>query len=124
METWGISHLDGSFKLEQDRLGDENLAGLGAEKADLGLEELDLLARAAAPHLQEAVDYGVEINFVLVRHCERTLGPPSLEDGARTGDDGGCGSDGRIPSSRPGWKMEGKERANAKNNRGTTHFGH
>jgi len=68
-----MSHLDGSFELEQDGLRDEDLTSLGAQEADLGLEKLDLLAWAAAPHLQEAVDYGVEINFVLVRHCAEPL---------------------------------------------------
>ncbi len=68
-----MSHLDGGLELEQDGLGDEDLASLGAEEANLGLEKLDLLAWAAAPHLQEAVDYGVEVNFVLVRHCRVPL---------------------------------------------------
>jgi hypothetical protein len=72
-EVKEASHLDRGFELEQDGLGDEDLAGLGAEEANLGLEKLDLLAWAAAPHLQEAVDYRVEINFVLVRHCKVPL---------------------------------------------------
>jgi len=63
------SYLDRRLKLEQDGLGDEDLAGLGAEIADFGLEKLDLLAGTAAPHLQEAIDYRIEINLVLVRHC-------------------------------------------------------
>lgn len=62
-------YLDGRLKLEQDGLGDEDLAGLGAEIADLGLEKLDLLAGTAAPHLQKAIDYRIEIDLVLVRHC-------------------------------------------------------
>lgn len=53
----GASYLDRSLQLEQDGLGDEDFAGLGAEVADLGLKKLDLLAGAAAPHLQQAVDY-------------------------------------------------------------------
>jgi hypothetical protein len=77
-----MSYLDGSFELEQNGLGDEDLAGLGAEVPDLGLEQLDLLAWAAAPHLQEAVDYRVEIDVVLVRHCNPSI-PPSRKDGAR-----------------------------------------
>jgi hypothetical protein len=51
-------------------LGDEDLTGLGAEIPDLGFQELNLLARPAASHLQEAVDYGVEIDFGMVRHFE------------------------------------------------------
>ena len=78
-----LSHLDRSFELEQDGLRDEDLAGLGAEITDLGLEQLDLLAWAAAPHLQEAVDYRVEIDVVLVRHCKVPSNPPSRNDGAR-----------------------------------------
>jgi hypothetical protein len=44
--------LDRGLELEEDGLGDEDLAGLGAEITDLGLEELDLLAWAAASHLE------------------------------------------------------------------------
>lgn len=65
-----ITDLDRSLKLEKDGLRDEDLTGLGAEIPDLGFEELDLLSRPAASHLEEAVDYGVEIDFVLVRHFE------------------------------------------------------
>lgn len=77
----GLSHLNRSFKLEQNRLRDEDLTGLRAEVTDLGLEQLDLLAWAAAPHLQEAIDYRVEVDVVLVRHCN-ALNPPSRNDGA------------------------------------------
>jgi len=68
-DSWATC-LDGSFKLEQDGLGDEDFAGLGAEIPDFGLQKLDLLARSAAPHLEEAIDYRVEIDVVLVRHCK------------------------------------------------------
>lgn len=88
----GMSHLDGGFELEQNRLRDEDLASLGAEKANLGLEELDLLAWAGAPHLQEAVDYGVEINFVLVRHCRVPLILLALMMARATGKKTGGGS--------------------------------
>jgi hypothetical protein len=44
--------LDRGLELEEDGLGDEDLAGLGAKITDLGLEELDLLAWAAASHLE------------------------------------------------------------------------
>jgi len=54
-------------------LRDEDLTGLGAEVTDLGFEQLNLLARAAAPHLQEAIDYRVEVDVVLVRHCKVPL---------------------------------------------------
>lgn len=56
------------FKLEKNRLRDEDFAGLGAEISDFGLEQLDLLARAAAADFQETVDDGVEVDLVLVRH--------------------------------------------------------
>lgn len=64
------SYLDGSFKLKKDGLRNEDLASLGAKIANLGLEQLDLLARSAAPHFQEAIDYRVKVDFVLVRHCK------------------------------------------------------
>jgi hypothetical protein len=44
--------LDRSLKLEEDRLRDEDLTGLGAKVADLGFKELNLLARSAASHLE------------------------------------------------------------------------
>lgn len=66
----GSPYLDGSLQLEENRLRDEDLASLGTEVTDLGLEKLYLLARPAAPHFQKAVNYRVEIDFVLVRHCD------------------------------------------------------
>lgn len=62
------SYLDGCLKLKKDRLGNENLATLSAKVANLSLEELDLLAGAAAADLEEAVYDGVEIDIVLVSH--------------------------------------------------------
>lgn len=62
------TYLDRSFELEQDGLGDEYLAGLGAQVSNFGLEQLDLLAGATATDLEEAVDYGVQINIVLICH--------------------------------------------------------
>ena len=68
------SYLDRSLELEQDGLRDEDLASLSAEIANLCLQKLDLLARAAAPHLEETIDYRVEIDFMLVRHCKLLSG--------------------------------------------------
>lgn len=48
----GKKYLDRSFKLEEDGLRDEDLTSLGAEVADLGLKQLDLLAGTAAAHLE------------------------------------------------------------------------
>ena len=62
------TNLDRRLEFEQDGLGDEDLTGLGAEVADFGLEELDLLARSATADLQETIDDRVEVDFVLVRH--------------------------------------------------------
>jgi hypothetical protein len=64
METY----LDGSLQLEQDGLGDEDLASFGAQVSDLGFEQLDLLSRTAASHLEQAVDYRIEVDLVLVSH--------------------------------------------------------
>ena len=69
MTRWHVADLDGRLQLQQDGLGDKDLASLGAQVADLGLEKLDLLARPAAPHLQETVDHRVEVDFMLVCHC-------------------------------------------------------
>jgi hypothetical protein len=105
-----MSHLNGSLELEQDGLGDEDLAGLGAEIADLGLQQLDLLAWAAAPHLQEAVDYGIEVDVVLVRHCRI----PSIllaETMARK-QEMGLGRDRQIPQAAT--EKKGEERQTRK----------
>jgi hypothetical protein len=64
------SYLDRSLQLEQDGLRDEDFTGLSAKISDLGFEQLNLLSRSAASNLKEAVDYRVEIDFVLVRHCK------------------------------------------------------
>jgi hypothetical protein len=64
-------YLDGSLKLEEDGLGDENLASSGAEVADLGLEKLDLLAGSATADLEQSVDDRVEIDVLLIRHYEK-----------------------------------------------------
>jgi hypothetical protein len=66
-------YLDGSLKLEENGLGNENLASSGAEVTDLGLEKLDLLARSATADLEQSVDDGVEIDVLLVRHYEKAL---------------------------------------------------
>jgi len=67
----GVAYLDGRLKLEEDRLGDENLAGFGAKITDLSLKKLDLLAGTAAANFKEAVYDRVEIDIVLVRHLWR-----------------------------------------------------
>jgi hypothetical protein len=64
------AYLDRSLELEQNGLGDEDLASLGAKIADLGLEKLHLLPRTTASNLKETVDYRVEIDLVLVRHLD------------------------------------------------------
>jgi hypothetical protein len=49
------AYLDRRLELEENGLGDENLAGLGAKVADLSLEELDLLAGTAAANFEQTV---------------------------------------------------------------------
>lgn len=75
----GVAHLNRSLELEQDWLGDEYLAGLGAKVSDLGLKQLDLLARTAATDLQEPVDYRVQINVMLI--CHGGFGGPPVAGG-------------------------------------------
>lgn len=65
------AYLDRSLELEENGLRDEDLTRLGAEVADLSLKELDLLSGTAAANLEEAVNDGVEIDVVLVRHVWR-----------------------------------------------------
>lgn len=64
------TYLDRSLKLKENGLGDKDLASLCAQETNFGLEQLDLLAGATAADLQESVDYGVQINIVLICHCE------------------------------------------------------
>lgn len=62
------AYLDRSLELKQYGLRDENLTSLGAEVANLGLEQLHLLAGTASSDLEEPVDYGIKIDLVLVFH--------------------------------------------------------
>jgi hypothetical protein len=62
------TYLDRSFQLKEDGLRDEDLAGLCTKIANLGLKKLHLLSGTAATDLEQPVDYGVEIDFVLVCH--------------------------------------------------------
>jgi hypothetical protein len=62
------TYLDGSLQLEQNRLRDEDLASFGAKVTNLGLKELNLLTGTTATDLEEPVDYGVEVDFMLVCH--------------------------------------------------------
>jgi hypothetical protein len=96
------ANLDGSFKLEKDGLRNEDLTSLGAEIADLGFEQLNLLARSAAPHLEEAIDYRVEVDFVLVRHCKCSSNPHQPKALAHTQKDGVLVVTDRSPGRRRG----------------------
>ena len=58
------------FKLEQDGLRNENLAGLGAQVSDLGLQQLHLLSRPAASHFQESIYDGVQIHLSFGHSCD------------------------------------------------------
>jgi len=51
-------------------LRNEDLASLGAQEADLGLEKLHLLSGTAASNLEEAVYDGVKVHLMVVRHVE------------------------------------------------------
>lgn len=76
-----LAYLNRSLELKQDGLGDEDLAGLSAKVSNLSLEQLDLLARATAPDLQEPVDYRVQINVMLI--CHGDCGEPPVGGGRR-----------------------------------------
>lgn len=107
------SYLDGSFKLKKDGLRNEDLASLGAKIANLGLEQLDLLARSAAPHFQEAIDYRVKVDFVLVRHCKYSSILTSLRlwRTQKKKKDRVVGSDRQIPGSQRQDRKKNGERA-------------
>jgi hypothetical protein len=64
-----VANLDGSLKLEQNRLADEDLARLGAQPADLLLEELDLFAGTASADFQQSFYDGIEVH-VVVGHAD------------------------------------------------------
>lgn len=65
--------LDRCLELEEDRLRDEDLSRLGAQIADLSLEQLNLLAGPAAPDLKETVYDRVEIYLVFRHSCDLLL---------------------------------------------------
>ena len=69
--------LDGGLEFEENRLRDEDLAGLGAEVTDLGLQKLDLLPGPAASHFQQSVDDGVQIDVALISHGVQLLNNPN-----------------------------------------------
>jgi hypothetical protein len=52
-----LSYLNRSFQLKEDGLRDEDFTSFGTEVPDLDLQQLHLLARTAAPHLEEAINY-------------------------------------------------------------------
>lgn len=62
------TYLNRSLQLKEDGLRNENLTGLGAQEANLALEELDLLSRPAASDLEQPVNYRIEIDLMLVCH--------------------------------------------------------
>ena len=65
-----VTDLDWCLELEKDRLRDEDLSGLGAQIANLSLEQLNLLAGPAAPDLKETVYDRVEIYLVFCHSCD------------------------------------------------------
>lgn len=88
-----MAYLDWSLQLEEDGLGDEDLASLGAQVSYLRLEQLHLFAGATATHFEQAVDDGVEIDIVLVRHDRRRWGVEERW--------GGIGSVGKVVVTVP-----------------------
>jgi hypothetical protein len=91
------AYLDGSLELEQNGLGNEDLASLRAEITNFRFQELDLLAGAAAADLEQAIDYRVEIDLMLIGHFStealaREDGPLRREEkrGTRKGGFGSC----------------------------------
>lgn len=62
------AYLDRRLQLKEDGLRNKDLASLCAEEPNLGLEELDLFAGAATTDFEEAVDYGVQIDFAVICH--------------------------------------------------------
>jgi hypothetical protein len=74
------TYLNRSLQLKEDGLRDENLTGLGAQEANLALEELDLLSGPAASDFEQPVNYRVEIDLVLVCHL---IDAPRGRNGSR-----------------------------------------
>lgn len=65
-EGWRF-YLDGCLQFQQYGLGDEDFPSLGAKITNLRLQKLNLLARPAAPHLQQSINDRVQIH-VLIGH--------------------------------------------------------
>jgi hypothetical protein len=65
--------LDWCLELKQNGLRDEDLARLGAQIAYLGLEQLNLLARPAAPDFEKSVYDRVQIYLGFRHSCDWLL---------------------------------------------------
>lgn len=81
------TNLYGCLELEEDGLRDEDLSCLGAQIADLSLEQLHLLAGPAASDFEEPVYDRVQIYLVFRHSCDwllaRVLGGVARENLAR-----------------------------------------
>jgi hypothetical protein len=73
LNVLGTTDLDRSLELKEDGLRDEDLTRLGAQIADLSLEQLYLLAGPAASDLEETVYDRVEIYLVFGHSCDLLL---------------------------------------------------
>lgn len=105
-------YLDGGLQLEQDGLGDKDLASFGTQVSNLGFEQLDLLSWAAATHLEQAVDYGIEVDLVLVSHTREI---PLARDCPRVPERwAALAREKRITRCKPmrrRWRLEGDVRS-------------
>jgi hypothetical protein len=81
------TNLDGRLELEQDGLADEDLSRLGAQPANLLLEQEDLLSGTASTDFQQSFYDGFEVHIV-VRHAGQLAGGREEGGKARVRDDG------------------------------------
>jgi len=64
------ANLQRSLQLQQDRLGQEDVAGSKAESPDFGLGHLNRFARAASSDLEESGNERVNVQLgIVARHC-------------------------------------------------------
>lgn len=64
-----LTHLYGCLQFKEDWLRDEDLTRFCAKIADLGFEELNLLAWSTAANLEQTVYDAVEIDVIWFGHA-------------------------------------------------------
>ena len=63
------SDLDWCFEFEKNRLRNEDLSSFCTEIPNLGFEQLNLFPWSTSSHLEQSINYRVQIHLILISHC-------------------------------------------------------